>query len=110
MLAKCANPSCSKPFRYLHEGKLFRLEAGQPNGQSSYKRSEWFWLCDDCVRKVTLRVEGGEVVAMALPRKRAASYWLQGERLPSTGELNIAEPTQTCQKLVRENSILDVWR
>jgi hypothetical protein len=67
MLAKCTNPSCSKPFRYLHEGKLFRLEAGQPNGRSSYQRREWFWLCDECTSKVTLRVEVGEVVAMPLP-------------------------------------------
>jgi hypothetical protein len=67
MVAKCANPSCSKAFRYLHEGKLYRLKTGQPNGQSSYQRSEWFWLCDDCVRKVALRVEVGNVVTMPLP-------------------------------------------
>lgn len=23
MIAKCANPDCSNPFRYLHEGRLF---------------------------------------------------------------------------------------
>jgi len=26
MVAKCANPSCNVPFRYLSEGRLFRFE------------------------------------------------------------------------------------
>jgi hypothetical protein len=26
MLSKCANPKCSAAFRYLHDGKLFRME------------------------------------------------------------------------------------
>jgi hypothetical protein len=77
MLAKCANPSCSKPFRYLHEGKLYRLEAGQPNGRGLSQHSEWFWLCDQCAARVTLRVERGEVVAMPLPYKSEASHRLE---------------------------------
>jgi len=28
MIGKCANPACSTPFRYLHEGRLFRFERG----------------------------------------------------------------------------------
>jgi hypothetical protein len=77
MLAKCANPSCSKPFRYLHEGKLFRLEAGQPKGRSWNQRSEWFWLCDECAINVTLRVGVGEVVRTALPCWRTEANSLQ---------------------------------
>jgi len=67
MVCKCANPSCSKIFRYLHEGKLYRLEAGQPNRQGSAQRGEWFWLCDYCAPKLTLQVEGSEVVAISPP-------------------------------------------
>ena len=28
MLSKCANPGCPATFLYLHQGKLFRLDAG----------------------------------------------------------------------------------
>ena len=34
-LAKCANPSCSHPFRYLHEGKLYRMELVRDDGGSA---------------------------------------------------------------------------
>jgi hypothetical protein len=54
MLAKCASPSCSAPFRYLGEGTLFRLEA-EP---SSLRHSEHFWLCSRCSERLTLRLDG----------------------------------------------------
>lgn len=91
MLAKCANSSCSKPFRYLHEGKLFRLEAGEPNKQGSWRGSEWFWLCDQCAAKVTLRVEVGKVVATPLPHETRAVAMGAGEPVSATGELTVAE-------------------
>ena len=59
MLAKCANPSCTASFRYLREGKLFRLEL------VSERRYEHFWLCSDCCRTLTLAVDG-RVVARPL--------------------------------------------
>jgi hypothetical protein len=67
MLAKCSNPSCFAPFRYLQEGKLFRLESdpGLRIGNSS--RREYFWLCGACSSIMTLRLgEGGTVVAVPL--------------------------------------------
>jgi hypothetical protein len=67
MMIKCANPSCSRPFRYLHEGKLFRLDSSPPNGGGSFQHGEWFWLCNPCTSKVTLRVEGGDVIAKPWP-------------------------------------------
>jgi hypothetical protein len=69
MLAKCANPSCSRSFRYLHEGKLYRMEMCEPNEQGSSRHSEWFWLCAECATKVILTKVGGEVVAVSLPRE-----------------------------------------
>jgi hypothetical protein len=73
MLAKCANPSCSHPFRYLHEGKLYRMEWLQAN-DGFRPNSEWFWLCDQCSSQMTLRVEGTQLIAVdQLPAKGEAS-------------------------------------
>ena len=65
MVSKCANPDCSVPFRYFHNGKLFRVETvtglerrrtmGQDDEQrKSLRRLEFFWLCEDCAEKMTL--------------------------------------------------------
>lgn len=69
MLAKCANPACAAPFRYLHEGKLFRLDlgAGPPSVTGHVpRRLQYFWLCDQCARSMTLELHGGEVMARPL--------------------------------------------
>jgi hypothetical protein len=70
MLAKCANPGCSIPFLYLHHGKLFRWEnrcvagdtrpsfGADPEIKRPLVRVEFFWLCDDCARVVTLVKNG----------------------------------------------------
>jgi len=85
MLSKCANPSCSNPFLYLREGKLFRFEMVRPangngNGQGPddtqklLHRLEYFWLCDSCASQMTIvRSEGGDVRTMPLLALRAAS-------------------------------------
>lgn len=63
MLAKCSNPSCFTPFRYLEHGKLFRLEGDPALGTSTCNRAEYFWLCDRCSSTMTLRLGEGETVA-----------------------------------------------
>jgi hypothetical protein len=77
MLAKCANPTCSAPFRYLHEGKLFRLDLGAgPPSVSGHvpRRLQYFWLCERCARSMTLELNAGEVTARPLqPASRALS-------------------------------------
>ena len=70
MVAKCANPSCSRTFHYLTEGRLFRLEADpalslsdNPTFEDS-KVVEYFWLCGACSTAMTLRLdEYGKVFA-----------------------------------------------
>lgn len=57
MLSKCVNPCCSTPFRYLEEGRLFRLEKDLPVGLRNRKKSEYFWLCALCSRTLTLRLD-----------------------------------------------------
>lgn len=65
MISKCANPTCSARFLYLHEGKLFRFERQARNENELLlgfdptvrKRSpgvEFFWLCRNCAASMTL--------------------------------------------------------
>ena len=61
MLQKCANPSCTAPFRSLREGKLFLAEttpqeASHPfdGARRKMRRREHFWLCDTCSAHFTL--------------------------------------------------------
>lgn len=66
MLAKCANPRCSAPFRRLSEGKLFLVqseliashEAVDPEKNKPPRRVEYFWLCAECARLLTLTFNG----------------------------------------------------
>ena len=82
MLRKCANPGCSNVFRYLHEGKLFRMETaiGDEDGptfgtdidiRKPARHIEFFWLCDNCSAAMTLTYqEGVGVRTKALVRSR----------------------------------------
>ena len=65
MVSKCANPGCGAPFRYFHKGKLFRLDKqtgyerrgllGDERGaKKPMRRVEFYWLCDDCAKNMTL--------------------------------------------------------
>lgn len=70
MVSKCANPECATPFRYFHQGKLFRLETAtgfdrrkemgvDSDLKKPMRRVEFFWLCDVCAREMTLVSEKG---------------------------------------------------
>jgi len=65
MIAKCANPTCSARFLYLHQGKLFRFEQEarddtelllglDPGLHKHSKGVEFFWLCADCAATMKL--------------------------------------------------------
>jgi hypothetical protein len=65
MVSKCANPGCEAPFRYFHTGKLFRLDkqsgyerrglrGGERDAKKPMRRVEFYWLCDDCAKRMTL--------------------------------------------------------
>ena len=82
MVSKCANPECATPFRYFHEGKLFRLETsagierrrtmGSENPSNRpIRRLEFYWLCDRCAEKLTLVQKDAEISVR--PRFTAAS-------------------------------------
>ena len=68
MISKCANPECSAPFRYLRDGKLFRVDLDQLELQTErsvsnrWHRLEHFWLCGRCAATLTLVTEKGKGV------------------------------------------------
>jgi hypothetical protein len=78
MLYKCANESCSTPFRRLREGKLFQVEteyfarhtrtSTSARRVRAQRRVEHYWLCDACSPFVTLTFEKDRgVVTVPLP-------------------------------------------
>jgi hypothetical protein len=82
MLSKCANPACIRPFLSLNRGKLFLLETDcsvqvlAKNAASLRKgriarRTERYWLCDDCSSLLTLTFERGRgMVTVPLPPRK----------------------------------------
>lgn len=81
MLSKCANPVCSACFRFLHDGKVFSVTlAPRPpaKGASEYfwgspvpHRVEYYWLCENCSRSMTLIWDHGRVAVRPLSLLRA---------------------------------------
>jgi hypothetical protein len=64
LLDKCSNPSCRSSFRYINDGRLFRIDS-DPSGSSSYlTKSEYFWLCQKCARAMSLRLTEDATVEM----------------------------------------------
>ncbi len=64
MLSKCANPECSEIFKYLHQGKIFRLAPVpevEPVLETTPSLHERFWLCDNCSKRMTVVCDGTQV-------------------------------------------------
>jgi hypothetical protein len=59
VVAKCANSTCGTAFRYLREGRLFRLEPDPAfdSGAEFDHSIEYFWLCQACSDSMTLRLD-----------------------------------------------------
>ncbi len=83
MVSKCANPECSASFLYFHRGLVFRVETegrldrrrdlGNEQGTSKpLRRIEFYWLCGDCARKLTLAFDKTTGVSVR-PRASAES-------------------------------------
>src|SRR5579884_1813682 len=73
MLSKCANPGCDETFRYLHQGKIFRLypnpilRASAPGIESVI--AERFWLCSQCCETMTVVWAGSRIKVVPIPKK-----------------------------------------
>jgi hypothetical protein len=85
MISKCANPACSAHFLYLHQGRVFRImrdadprreaQMGLDLANNGHARVEFFWLCENCSRTLTIRYrkESGIIVQPLFAALRAAS-------------------------------------
>ncbi|GAC1436373.1 MAG: hypothetical protein NVS1B11_26180 [Terriglobales bacterium] len=82
MVSKCANPGCMADFRYLHEGKLFHMEFDSAGATSSpqtpikksVRRTEFFWLCEECSTRMTVTFQRDKgVTVKPLTRASAAA-------------------------------------
>lgn len=72
MTAKCANPSCSKPFHYFRTGKIYLIDVPIPKSSLKERRPhEYFWLCGECCR--SMRVALDQTGAVIVESDRTAS-------------------------------------
>lgn len=58
MINSCFNPQCSKPLRYLREGRVFAFTvpvAAMKTGGRRTDRLEHYWLCGRCSVAMTLK-------------------------------------------------------
>jgi hypothetical protein len=64
MLSKCANPVCAARFRYLHEGRIFNLQASERGrgARPSTAPTEYYWLCAACSRTWRVARRNGAVI------------------------------------------------
>src|SRR6266404_2383837 len=67
MLQKCANPTCTTPYRYFREGRLYEFQVTPDSTCQSESvptassRRELFWLCDVCAASHALTCSAGRV-------------------------------------------------
>jgi len=66
MISKCANPNCSKLLMRLDGGRFF----GFPSREKG--TTEHFWLCSNCSKGFTLKLNQGKVELTARLHKKAA--------------------------------------
>ena len=109
MLSKCLNPQCTAKFRYLWEGRLFRIDFSEAKRRKtavaglavlctigSSKKSadgvpepplkerpiEHFWLCANCATSLTIAVsDAGEVQLVKLPPAEPVATETPGRKL-----------------------------
>ena len=86
MVAKCANPTCSARFRYLHEGELYVIElkadslkhvpSADPDYIGNSHAYEHFWLCSSC--SCAMRVQTDREGRIILVPKRKVQLVVSG--------------------------------
>ncbi len=68
MVGQCANFPCTAIFRSLHKGKLFVIAPQE----SSQRRLNHIWLCEECSQTVTVVVKAGEIRLVPIEGAAAA--------------------------------------
>jgi len=65
VLSKCAHPACFAQFRYLRQGKVFKVHRSAAD-RSSEHRIEYFWLCENCSLAFKVVLRDGAVMTVPL--------------------------------------------
>ena len=100
MLSKCINPSCHATFQYLGMGKLFVVRAqrrtAKPGAQSTqpsptHEPRQYFWLCANCSRSLTIQASGFGRVRIARIQSTAKE-----EDATSIHELKLTDAEAGC--------------
>jgi len=83
MVAKCANPTCSARFLYLHEGELFavefnsdspgRVRFADPEYIGHSHSCEYFWLCSSCCSTMTVQFDRDHGIILVPKRKMSST-------------------------------------
>lgn len=97
MLSKCANPICFARFRYLRQGRIFNIDAGDSSAENSHPlhKIEHYWLCESCARVMKVVRESGVVSTRPLYLQLTA-----GTRLEHT-EAQMERQQKTAEKSLR---------
>jgi len=66
VLSKCAHPACFNQFRYLRQGKVFKVRMPAAADGSKEHRIEYFWLCDGCAQAFKVVLRDGAVMTVPL--------------------------------------------
>ena len=71
MVARCANPNCTREFRELGKGRLFLLPPVPEFGESLFSPQpklidHCYWLCPECSLTHTVSRERGKLIVTKL--------------------------------------------
>lgn len=84
MVSHCANSNCAAPFRFMHTGRIYRFDFAVEGSTDHIqdilwdengipRRTEMFWLCDECMHHYTLEQDAsGNVVLRPIAAARAS--------------------------------------
>jgi hypothetical protein len=82
VLATCANPNCREAFRYLRDGKLFRLQAEGKGSSSEISNPEYFWLCARCAQTMSLRLADERQVVVVSAAEGDSAQLTEADFIP----------------------------
>jgi len=72
VLSKCAHPACFAQFRYLRQGKVFKVHMPAAADRAHEQRVEYFWLCENCALAFKVVLREGAVMTVPLYLQLAA--------------------------------------
>jgi len=80
VLSKCAHPACFAQFRYLRQGKVFKVRMPSPAYRRGEHRIEYFWLCENCAQAFKVVLKDGAVITVPLHLQLTAGEAEPGAR------------------------------